>query len=98
MTTGGPRRRWVDVAMRTRRGRGLQDREREAVIGRLFEGVLRSARNHLVRAGTPLAAEVWASGLLSVWQSDPSSADDTEADDGFGEALVRHARADATPE
>ncbi len=86
------------MAMRTRKGRGIQDHEREAVIGRLFEGVLRSARNHLVHAGTPLAAEVWASGLLSVWQSDPSSAGDTEADDGFGEALVRYARADATPE
>ncbi|HEY3240048.1 MAG TPA: hypothetical protein VGL92_10825 [Acidimicrobiia bacterium] len=86
------------MAMRTRKGRGIQDREREAVIGRLFEGVLRSARNHLVHAGTPLAAEVWASGLLSVWQADAASADDTEAGDGFGEALVRHARADGTPE
>ncbi len=86
------------MAMRTRKGRGTQDRQREAVIARLFEGVLRSARNHLVHAGTPLAAEVWASGLLSVWQSDPASADDSTADDAFGEALVRHARADGTPE
>jgi hypothetical protein len=84
--------------MRTRKGRGIQDREREAVIGRLFEGVLRSARNHLVHAATPLAAEVWASALLSVWQVEPASADPPESDDGFGEALVRHARADGTPE
>jgi hypothetical protein len=84
--------------MRTRKGRGIQDREREAVIGRLFEGVLRSARNHLVHAGNPLAAEVWASALLSIWQSEPSSTDPTETEDGFGEALVRHARADGTPE
>ncbi|MGH9041437.1 MAG: hypothetical protein ACRDZ3_14525 [Acidimicrobiia bacterium] len=84
--------------MRTRKGRGPTDREREAVIGRLFEGVLRSARNHLVHARTPLAAEVWASGLLSVWQTEPNSPGDTDLDDGFGEALVRHARGDGTPE
>jgi hypothetical protein len=76
----------------------VQDREREAMIGRLFEGVLRSARNHLLPATSPLAAEVWASALLSVWQAEPSSADPTDMDDGFGEALVRHARADGTPE
>ncbi|MGH8993470.1 MAG: hypothetical protein ACRDZ7_18330 [Acidimicrobiia bacterium] len=86
------------MAMRTRKGRGTQDRERDAVIGRLFEGVLRSARNHLVTARTPLAAEVWASGLLSVWQSNPAASDETEAGDAFGEALVRHARTDGTPE
>jgi hypothetical protein len=68
------------------------------VISRLFDGVLRSARNHLVHAGSPLAAEVWASGLLSVWQTEPASATPAEVDDGFGEALVRHARADGTPE
>jgi hypothetical protein len=84
--------------MRTRKGRGIQDQEREAVIGRLFEGVLRSARNPLMHAGNPLAAEVWASALLSIWHSDPTSGDPTETDDGFGEALVRHARADGTPE
>ena len=86
------------MVMRTRKGRGIQDQEREAVIGRLFEGVLRSARNHLMHAGNPLAAEVWASALLSIWQSDATSGDPTEMDDGFGEALVRHARADGTPE
>jgi hypothetical protein len=84
--------------MRTRKGRGIQELEREAVIGRLFEGVLRSARNHLLQAATPLAAEVWASGLLSVWHAEPSSAGETEVDDAFGEALVRHARANGTPE
>jgi hypothetical protein len=84
--------------MRTRKGRGTEDREREAVTTRLFEGVLRSARNHLVHADTPLAAEVWASGLLSVWQTEPASADDHDAGDAFGEALVRHARADGTAE
>jgi hypothetical protein len=84
--------------MRTRKGRGVSDVEREAVISSLFEGVLRSARNHLVHASTPLAAEVWASGLLSVWQNDPASADETDSGDAFGEALVRHARTDRTPE
>jgi len=86
------------MAMRTRNGRGMQDREREAMIGRLFEGVLRSARNHLVPATSPLAAEVWASALLSVWQAEPSSPDLADTDDGFGEALVRHARGEGTPE
>ena len=86
------------MAMRTRNGRERQDREREAMIGRLFEGVLRSARNHLMHASSPLAAEVWASALLSVWQVEPSSGDPGDTDDGFGEALVRHARADGTPE
>ncbi len=86
------------MAMRTRKGRGISDVEREAVISRLFEGVLRSARNHLVHASAPLAAEVWASGLLSVWQTDPASSDDSDSGDAFGEALVRHARADGTPE
>lgn len=81
------------MAIRTGRGRAFQDREREAVAGRLFEGVLRSARSHLMYAVTPLAAEVWASGLFSVWQNDAGEGDDT-----FCEALVRHAQADGTPE
>lgn len=71
----------------------MQDREREAMAARLFEGVLRSARSHLMYAVTPLAAEVWASGLFSVWQTDSG-----EDDDPFCEALIRHAQADGTPE
>ena len=86
------------MAMRTRKGRGTKDPERDAVVARLFDGVLRSARNHLVHAEAPLAAEVWASGLLSVWQSNPVAADDADAGDAFGEALVRHARSEGTAE
>jgi hypothetical protein len=70
--------------------------ERQAVIARLFDGVLRSARSHLLRTENPLAAEVWASGLLAVWEGLPSAGADPHQ--GFGEALVRHARALATPE
>lgn len=66
-----------------------------AAVARLFDGVLRSARNHLCRAEQPLAAEVWASGLLSVWDGPPGGGGDDRA---FGDALVRHARAAATPE
>jgi hypothetical protein len=70
--------------------------ERQAVIARLFDGVLRSARSHLLRAEQPLAVEVWASGLLAVWNGLPSPDDDSHQ--GFGEALVRHVRALGTPE
>src|SRR5207302_9930416 len=76
-----------------------EDAHREAVIARLFDGVLRSARSQLLRAESPLAAEVWGSGLMSVWESLPtapgdggpfsSGARDTPA--SFAEALVRHA-------
>jgi len=68
--------------------------ERAAVIARLFDGVLRSARSHLLKATQPLAAEVWASGLLAVWDGLPEG----DADSAFGEALVRHAQALGTPE
>jgi hypothetical protein len=68
--------------------------ERAAVIARLFDGVLRSARSHLLKATQPLAAEVWASGLLAVWDGLPEG----DADSSFGEALVRHAQALGTPE
>jgi hypothetical protein len=70
--------------------------EREAVIARLFDGVLRSARSHLLRAEQPLAAEVWGSGLLAVWDDLPSRGGDAHL--AFGEALIRHARALGTPE
>src|SRR5207248_11262916 len=43
-----------------------EDAQREAVIARLFDGVLRSARSQLLRADSPLAVEVWGSGLLAV--------------------------------
>jgi hypothetical protein len=69
--------------------------ERAAVIARLFDGVLRSARSHLVRAAEPLAAEVWASGLLAVWDGLPGEGDATAV---FGEALIRHAQALGTAE
>lgn len=73
----------------------------DAVVSRLFEGVLRSARNHLCRATEPLAAEIWASGLLAVWDSTagPSLLDPVDRNqDAFGEALVRYAGFQATPE
>lgn len=70
---------------------GTVDRERDAAIEGLLEGVLRSARSHLCSAETPLAAEVWASGLLSVWGSSP---DDERV---FGGALVRFAQAEGSP-
>jgi hypothetical protein len=80
-----------------------EDTQREAVIARLFDGVLRSARSQLLRAESPLAAEVWGSGVMAVWDGLPagdnpfSSSAGGEAG-GFVEALVRHARDLATPE
>src|SRR5882757_2479880 len=49
-----------------------EDAQREAVISRLFDSVLRSARSQLLRAESPLAAEVWGSGLLAVWDGLPA--------------------------
>jgi hypothetical protein len=67
-----------------------EDSQRDAVLSRLFDGVLRSARSQLLRAESPLAAEVWASGLMAVWDNLPASpGDDPGA--SFAEALVRHA-------
>jgi hypothetical protein len=84
------------------------DCQREAVITRLFDGVLRSARSQLLRAESPLAVEVWGSGLMAVWDSLPSATapDDTVSLGGtpgppgssFAEALVRHAAELGTPE
>ena len=99
----------MGIGSRKRGGRAMRDEpmmfpsaedaHREAVIARLFDGVLRSARSQLLRAESPLAAEVWGSGLMSVWESlptapgdggpFPSAARDTPA--SFAEALVRHA-------
>jgi hypothetical protein len=67
-----------------------EDSQRDAVITRLFDGVLRSARSQLLRAESPLAAEVWASGLMAVWDSLPANPGD-DATTSFAEALVRHA-------
>ena len=76
---------------------GLDDAQRDAIIARLFDGVLRSARSQLLRADSPLAAEVWGSGLMAVWEGLPAATGpnpftpggDTEA--SFIEALIRHA-------
>ncbi|HEU5450325.1 MAG TPA: hypothetical protein VFW57_15100 [Acidimicrobiia bacterium] len=67
-----------------------EDSQRDAVITRLFDGVLRSARSQLLRTESPLAAEVWGSGLMAVWDSLPASPGD-DAATSFAEALVRHA-------
>ena len=77
-----------------------EESQRDAVITRLFDGVLRSARSQLLRAESPLAAEVWGSGLMAVWDSLPAGpgaagfSGDTPGSLGatsFAEALVRHA-------
>jgi hypothetical protein len=67
-----------------------EDSQRDAVISRLFDGVLRSARSQLLRAESPLAAEVWGSGLMAVWDSLPANPGE-DAATTFAEALVRHA-------
>ena len=67
-----------------------EDAQRDAVMARLFDGVLRSARSQLLRAESPLAAEVWGSGLMAVWHNLPASPGDDPAI-SFAEALVRHA-------
>ena len=74
-----------------------EDAHREAVIARLFDGVLRSARSQLLRAESPLAVEVWGSGLMAVWDSLPAAPGDDPAT-SFTEALVRHAAELGTPE
>jgi len=66
------------------------DSQRAAVITRLFDGVLRSARSQLLQAESPLAAEVWASGLMAVWDSLPANPGEDPAT-SFTEALIRHA-------
>jgi len=82
------------------------DAQREAIIARLFDGVLRSARSQLLRAESPLAVEVWGSGLLAVWDGLPSATgahssgpggDDSPAG-AFTEALIRRARDLGTPD
>ena len=84
-----------------------EDSQRDAVITRLFDGVLRSARSQLLKAESPLAAEVWGSGLMAVWDSLPAAAGDivvsgdTPGPPGatsFAEALVRHAAELGTPD
>ena len=67
-----------------------EDSQREAVLSRLFDGVLRSARSQLLRAESPLAAEVWGSGLMAVWDNLPANPGD-DPGSSFAEALVRHA-------
>src|SRR5581483_1585656 len=80
-----------------------EDALREAIIGRLFDGVLRSARSQLLRAGSPLAVEIWGSGLLAVWDGLPGPSaigpggDDSPAG-AFTEALIRRAQELATPD
>ena len=65
-----------------------EDAQREAVIARLFDGILRSARSQLLKADAPLAAEIWGSGLLAVWDGLGSRESTGGA---FAEALVRRA-------
>ncbi len=74
-----------------------EDSQRDAVITRLFDGVLRSARSQLLRAESPLAAEVWGSGLMAVWDGLPANPGD-DAATSFAEALVRHAADLGTPD
>jgi hypothetical protein len=83
-----------------------EDAQREAVIARLFDGVLRSARSQLLRAESPLAAEVWGSGLMAVWEGLPAGSTGTDlfpsaggdAAGTFAEALIRRAAGLGTPE
>lgn len=82
----------------------VEDAARAAVIARLFDGVLRSARSQLLRADSPLAAEVWGSGVMALWDGLPaatganpfSPGGDTAA--SFTEALIRHAAELRTPD
>jgi hypothetical protein len=74
-----------------------EDSQRDAVLTRLFDGVLRSARSQLLRAESPLAAEVWGSGLMAVWDNLPATPGDDPAA-SFAEALVRHAADLGTPD
>ncbi|MGH8999292.1 MAG: hypothetical protein ACRDY7_07870 [Acidimicrobiia bacterium] len=74
---------------------GPEERARMATATRLFEGVFRSAGDHLCGATEPLAAEVWASAMLAIWADGlvPGG-----TGDGFTGALVRHAARQRTPE
>jgi hypothetical protein len=91
----------VGIGSRKRSARAVRDEpmvfpsaddcQREAVITRLFDGVLRSARSQLLRAESPLAVEVWGSGLMAVWDSLPSGTSRDENASTFTEALIRHA-------
>jgi hypothetical protein len=74
-----------------------EDSQRDAVLTRLFDGVLRSARSQLLRAESPLAAEVWGSGLMAVWDNLPATPGDDPAA-SFAEALVRYAADLGTPD
>lgn len=76
----------------------VEDSQREVVITRLFDGVLRSARSQLLRAESPLAVEVWGSGLMAVWDALPPSSSGDDSASSFAEALVRHAAELATAE
>src|SRR5947209_14248706 len=83
-----------------------EDAQREAVIARLFDGVLRSARSQLLRADSPLAAVVWGSGVMAVWDGlprgsggdGPFSSGGGDAVGSFTEALIRHCAELGTPE
>ncbi|MDQ1502099.1 MAG: hypothetical protein QOI86_5439 [Actinomycetota bacterium] len=107
----------VGIGNRKRRGRtgreeplafpSAEDAQRDAVIARLFDGVLRSARSQLLKTESPLAAEVWGSGLMAVWDGLPAGSGDHEpfpsggtsdSAGAFAEALVRHAAELRTPE
>lgn len=83
----------------------LEDAQREAVMARLFDGVLRSARSQLLRADSPLAAEVWGSGVMAVWDGLPGGAGAAnpfspggDPATSFTEALIRHAAELRTPD
>jgi hypothetical protein len=105
----------VGIGSRKRGGRAMRDEpmvfpsaedvQREAVIARLFDGVLRSARSQLLRADSPLAAEVWGSGVMAVWDGLPAGSGGDgpfspggDAGWSFTEALIRHCAELATPD
>lgn len=114
MGIGSRKRSGRPVSTRTARDEpvvfpSVEDSQREAVITRLFDGVLRSARSQLLRAESPLAVEVWGSGLMAVWDglpAAPGSSDETvlpggtpgPPGTGFTEALIRHAGEIGIPE
>jgi hypothetical protein len=73
------------------------ERQRDDIMGRLFAGVFTSAREHLLAVEGPLGAEVWASGMLSVW-SDEKGWRRPDGSTGFAGALVRYASTLRSPE
>jgi hypothetical protein len=75
-----------------------EDALREALIARLFDGVLRSARSQLLRAESPLAVEVWGSGLLAVWDGLPGVSGDEAPAGTFTDVLIRRAQELGTPD